>query len=76
VDQAARAGGQEPELAGSLPLGASVRHDGGKTPTKAEGEDTMTSREDIEHTLRDEDGRIKLFYEFCDTALAARMMQG
>jgi hypothetical protein len=36
----------------------------------------MTSREDIEHTLRDEDGRIKLFYEFCDTALAARMMQG
>jgi ketosteroid isomerase-like protein len=36
-----------------LPLGMRVRHDGGKRPTKAEGEDAMTSRQDIERTLRD-----------------------
>ena len=35
-----------------------------------------TVETDLFDLIEMEDGRIKSFYEFCDTALAARMMQG
>jgi ketosteroid isomerase-like protein len=36
----------------------------------------QTVETDLFDLIEMEDGRIKSFYEFCDTALAARMMQG